>query len=177
MSVYDDLEILNGGVLFERAVERDLVRLFEDYAVAGEGLDGAKVHVSVRGIPLIFGEVDAEDDVMKQVRARSSYVVVVASNFLEVDGANSCDVRVVVASKVHDGEVDEQVRRHERWCAAVRGIMSEAALKNGVGDHANQCAQEVEFCGWERDGQPVTDQWVRDQWVHEETFTVRGVLR
>lgn len=175
--IYSRLEVLGNGVMYERAVERALVRLLGLFCGEGQLLEGANVYGAVRGVPLVWDgiDVDAEDeDVMGRARDKGSYIVVVASEYGEKEGDECCKVRVVVTRKVYDDGASAE--SYERWVAGVRGIMSVAAQRVGVLEMANG-GDEFEFSGWARDGGVVSEQYVKRQWVYEEVYDVSGVLR
>lgn len=174
MSVYDGLLRVNNGLLLERAVERAFVKLVKGYAENDMLLDGADVYTSQRGIPIALGLIEESADTIGEARDRSSYVVVVCSDFTETDGAHSVRLRLVVNTNLYDS--DKEAQRHERWCAAVRGIMSYAALKEETRLMVNALQNEVVVCGWEGDSQVPQHNFVENKWMYEETFLVQAYL-
>ena len=172
---YKKLEKLNSGVLYEREMERAFVALLDNYAAVGEGMEDAKIYPSVRGVPLVMGDaVEDAEDAISEARNRTSYVVVIASGYEDAEGDQSCTLRIVISTKLYDGTGQEE--RHEKWCAAVRGIMSYAGQMAGVLEAFAALNTGVTVAGWERDEQPPVDQYLKSQWVHEETYHVTGVL-
>ena len=176
MSVYDDLLKVGNGKLLERAVERAVVQLIEGYSEQFMLLYNAKVYTSVRGIPLVFGQVKQDEmgNAMEEARDNSSYIVIICSGYTEDDGDARVKMRVVVSTNIYD--TDPEAQQHERWCAAVRGILSKSAWDDEVGLMVNNLQSEVRVSGWEPDDTPVTDNYTGNSWVHEASYDVCGNL-
>ncbi|MGB0991692.1 MAG: hypothetical protein ACPG32_04395 [Akkermansiaceae bacterium] len=178
--LYSQLTAPFGGVIFERAVERVLVKLFQNFQqLDGEPLSGVPIHPGVRGVPLIFETYDPNDagtsgTEFADAKKAASHIMILASGYQEHDGGESCKLRVVVATHMRDGEPAEQEAKHEQWCAAARGIMSPSAQAESV-NLCNQLSEEISTLGWEAD-EPAQDEFVRHRWVHTLNYDFTGAM-
>ena len=179
-ALYSKLVAPFSGVIFERAVERVLVKLFENFQeLEDEPLYGVTVRPGVRGVPLIFNSYDpnesgADGTEFAEAKKAASHIMILATGYQEADGDERCKVRVVVVTHMRDGEPADQEAKHEKWCAAVRGIMSPSAQVDAV-SLCNSLSQELQVRGWEVDA-AAQDEFIDHRWVHTENYDLTGLV-
>ena len=154
--------------------------LFASFQVReDEPLHGVTIYPGVRGVPIVFKTYDPDDAgtegaEFEEAKRAASHIVIMASGHKEKDGDESCKVRVVVCTHMRDGEPAEQELRHERWCAAVRGIMSPAAQTDAV-QLCNSLRDEVRVVGWEVD-EPAQDEFIHHRWMHTQNYDFTAAM-
>ncbi|MGB0993912.1 MAG: hypothetical protein ACPG32_15770 [Akkermansiaceae bacterium] len=159
-------------------MERLLVDLFGEFQhTEVEPLYGVTVHPGVRGVPIIFKTYDpddggAEGTEFAEAKKAASHIMILASGYQEADGDESCKVRVVVVTHMRDGEPADQEAKHERWCAAARGIMCPAAQTDAV-DLCNSLSDEVAAIGWEVE-EAAQDEFIDHRWIHTQNYDFTG---
>lgn len=176
--VYDQISMPFNGVIFERAAERALKLMLDDYKVTAEPLENTTIHTQISGVPIVFKSLKAGDETMDPIDraiAEGSYVMIMASGYQENDGAERCQLRVVVVTNFHNGAAAALELTHECWCAAVRGIFSGSAVV-ALAERCNALQDQIHLKGWHSDDQPSSDEWTGSAWVHEQTFTLHGAL-
>lgn len=182
MGFYSDLLVRTGPwVTFERCVERAFAAVAGEMAEEiGGPLEAATIYEGHRGLPKIFGgwSTNGEAPEFAEVVARSSQILLVATGREDMEGEEVCELAVVVATTVLDGDPEAQLELHEQRVAAMRGMMSDGACQEGGVDgmlaRVNAAQRAVVIAGWARKPGPAEMEYAGQRWIATERYVVRG---